>query len=236
MVRKYMPSSVQVCISCFFFFQAEDGIRDTSVTGVQTCALPISGGARRAGPLDRGGGGVASHAREHLRPPSGRLDGECDHALVLRRREGRGFSRGSARDEQSDPSRDLPLDERAQPRLVHVAGGVERGDEGRPATAQPLQMLAHRTFLSLPGSGSSARMSSSTSAKAYTPRRPTIQRAASSAPAATPARASPSCLPPTAPLPRRRLPRGPVRRRAWKNRRPPCGWGGAAERRRRWPT
>src|SRR5437762_9448554 len=27
----------------FFFFQAEDGIRDTSVTGVQTCALPIFG-------------------------------------------------------------------------------------------------------------------------------------------------------------------------------------------------
>src|SRR2546427_11525226 len=36
----------------FFFFQAEDGIRDLTVTGVQTCALPIS----RAGmPLvDRG--------------------------------------------------------------------------------------------------------------------------------------------------------------------------------------
>src|SRR5438093_4371503 len=28
------------CVS--FFFQAEDGIRDWSVTGVQTCALPIS--------------------------------------------------------------------------------------------------------------------------------------------------------------------------------------------------
>src|SRR5260370_28307294 len=27
---------------CLFFFQAEDGIRDSSVTGVQTCALPIS--------------------------------------------------------------------------------------------------------------------------------------------------------------------------------------------------
>src|SRR5207245_6800234 len=27
---------------CFFFFQAEDGIRDATVTGVQTCALPIS--------------------------------------------------------------------------------------------------------------------------------------------------------------------------------------------------
>src|SRR5262249_56030347 len=29
---------------CVFFFQAEDGIRDWSVTGVQTCALPISVG------------------------------------------------------------------------------------------------------------------------------------------------------------------------------------------------
>src|SRR5258707_4182228 len=28
---------------CFFFFQAEDGIRDIGVTGVQTCALPIFG-------------------------------------------------------------------------------------------------------------------------------------------------------------------------------------------------
>src|SRR5690606_39360544 len=31
-------------LSCFFFFfQAEDGIRDFHVTGVQTCALPIYG-------------------------------------------------------------------------------------------------------------------------------------------------------------------------------------------------
>src|SRR2546422_11216616 len=29
-------------LSVFFFFQAEDGIRDVAVTGVQTCALPIS--------------------------------------------------------------------------------------------------------------------------------------------------------------------------------------------------
>src|SRR2546430_10565893 len=28
-------------VFCFFFFQAEDGIRDLTVTGVQTCALPI---------------------------------------------------------------------------------------------------------------------------------------------------------------------------------------------------
>src|SRR5260370_42334915 len=38
------------CVSSlyFFFFQAEDGIRDSSVTGVQTCALPIYP-ARRQG-------------------------------------------------------------------------------------------------------------------------------------------------------------------------------------------
>src|SRR5947207_3728038 len=34
--------SMLVCLC--FFFQAEDGIRDHCVTGVQTCALPISGG------------------------------------------------------------------------------------------------------------------------------------------------------------------------------------------------
>src|SRR5207244_5149462 len=32
-----------------FFFQAEDGIRDDLVTGVQTCALPICLGASAAG-------------------------------------------------------------------------------------------------------------------------------------------------------------------------------------------
>src|SRR5215216_7327239 len=38
----------------FFFFQAEDGIRDDLVTGVQTCALPISrGSGSRAGPCPR---------------------------------------------------------------------------------------------------------------------------------------------------------------------------------------
>src|SRR3712207_7314827 len=31
------------CFIVFFFFQAEDGIRDIGVTGVQTCALPIWG-------------------------------------------------------------------------------------------------------------------------------------------------------------------------------------------------
>src|SRR2546429_5624269 len=36
-----------VCRIFFFFFQAEDGIRDVAVTGVQTCALPIYYGNQR---------------------------------------------------------------------------------------------------------------------------------------------------------------------------------------------
>src|SRR2546429_5465939 len=32
---------LSVIMMIFFFFQAEDGIRDVAVTGVQTCALPI---------------------------------------------------------------------------------------------------------------------------------------------------------------------------------------------------
>src|SRR5688500_20073787 len=46
----------------FFFFQAEDGIRDYKVTGVQTCALPISRRSERRPyrPLVRRIGCVAS--------------------------------------------------------------------------------------------------------------------------------------------------------------------------------
>src|SRR5262249_57677387 len=35
------PGVVSLDLGLCFFFQAEDGIRDWSVTGVQTCALPI---------------------------------------------------------------------------------------------------------------------------------------------------------------------------------------------------
>src|SRR5690349_23633808 len=45
---------ISVCCCCFFFFfQAEDGIRDLYVTGVQTCALPISRAAPAACPSAR---------------------------------------------------------------------------------------------------------------------------------------------------------------------------------------
>src|SRR5687768_18465472 len=54
-----------------FFFQAEDGIRDVAVTGVQTCALPIS----PSRPPARGRPGLAARQRPSvlvLAPPWGR--------------------------------------------------------------------------------------------------------------------------------------------------------------------
>src|SRR5256885_4956084 len=62
------PSSTSLRVTIFFFFQAEDGIRDYKVTGVQTCALPILappdrpsriGGGGRAGPPSRPGRALA---------------------------------------------------------------------------------------------------------------------------------------------------------------------------------
>src|SRR2546429_6910844 len=42
MGRSGVMSKFSTCNCVCFFFQAEDGIRDVAVTGVQTCALPIS--------------------------------------------------------------------------------------------------------------------------------------------------------------------------------------------------
>src|SRR5688500_20312323 len=57
----------------YFFFQAEDGIRDYKVTGVQTCALPIfpapDGREERSGRPARAGRGGESAPRD---PPIGR--------------------------------------------------------------------------------------------------------------------------------------------------------------------
>src|SRR5256886_7538887 len=47
------------CCVFFFFFQAEDGIRDLTVTGVQTCALPILFPRLRAGAGRRPGAAAA---------------------------------------------------------------------------------------------------------------------------------------------------------------------------------
>src|SRR5256886_7766541 len=52
-----------VDVSFFFFFQAEDGIRDLTVTGVQTCALPISDDLARPGRCGLPGAALRPRAR-----------------------------------------------------------------------------------------------------------------------------------------------------------------------------
>src|SRR5207249_7853769 len=64
----------------FFFFQAEDGIRDRNVTGVQTCALPISYALPVLGRRGYGSVGPIRAARKE----------RCEHAaLKLRCRRGK---------------------------------------------------------------------------------------------------------------------------------------------------
>src|SRR5438445_385922 len=64
---------VVYCAVFFFFFQAEDGIRDIGVTGVQTCALPISEDHRQ------GASGRSRAARELPARGAGRREDRVRH-------------------------------------------------------------------------------------------------------------------------------------------------------------
>src|SRR5207247_4690822 len=98
-----------------FFFQAEDGIRDPLVTGVQTCALPISAlrrrrrrGGRLSGPA---GGGLCRSSLRHPPPawwgggtsrlgaPARRASGECRRARTHE------IGRASCRERAADAGR-----------------------------------------------------------------------------------------------------------------------------------
>src|SRR5687767_15221403 len=64
----------------FFFFQAEDGIRDKLVTGVQTCALPICG----RGSSDRAAGTACMISA--LTPTSASMSGVRSHSIYQGKR------------------------------------------------------------------------------------------------------------------------------------------------------
>src|SRR5258707_6147224 len=69
----------------FFFFQAEDGIRDIGVTGVQTCALPISSHTSAASPYMAGHTTIVTQpAERRFSPPDAFAPTSCAHASKLR--------------------------------------------------------------------------------------------------------------------------------------------------------
>src|SRR5262249_57804368 len=61
-------------VALCLFFQAEDGIRDWSVTGVQTCALPIFGSTSE----------TSTEMRKYTRDLYGRLEAETGQSTGLR--------------------------------------------------------------------------------------------------------------------------------------------------------
>src|SRR2546422_2493408 len=104
-------------LSCFFFFfQAEDGIRDVAVTGVQTCALPISH-LRREGP-DRRARRTGDADLLSRRPVRVRL-------FVLQPGDGRDHGEGSP-DRWPDPPGEsvLPQQDRKSTRLNSSHGYI----------------------------------------------------------------------------------------------------------------
>src|SRR5207247_4669048 len=93
-----------------FFFQAEDGIRDPLVTGVQTCALPICGRSPPARPLARGRRAPATSGRG-LRGPGGAG------------RRGRAASAGTPRGPAPAPPRRPRLGPAGSRRRLTAPGG-----------------------------------------------------------------------------------------------------------------
>src|SRR5215813_1131751 len=78
----------QPVLVLFFFFQAEDGIRDADVTGVQTCALPILAAAGlnpNAIPSERGAAGFLAQVTELGRQAEASLERARRHVTKLPR-------------------------------------------------------------------------------------------------------------------------------------------------------
>src|SRR5699024_12090937 len=89
--------SCSSCLLLSFFFQAEDGIRDRNVTGVQTCALPIL-----AGPAARSQarGAAAGH-----RGLAGGRPGPCQSRTPEGRRQDRPGGRQGPQQVRSEERR-----------------------------------------------------------------------------------------------------------------------------------
>src|SRR3989449_4913531 len=153
-------------VYCVFFFQAEDGIRDVAVTGVQTCALPISPRAwsSRGLPLQLVPAlpeGAARHRGEIARPRPVAEEGKAPDRAVTD--EGPLQDAGDAarqpveegaRQEPPDRREHDPLDPGRDPLLVHLTPELDEHArdvdphracvDTRPAERGGVRQLLHR--------------------------------------------------------------------------------------------
>src|SRR5207237_10771043 len=102
----------------YFFFQAEDGIRDSSVTGVQTCALPICPARSRS----------ASAVRRDRVPCPCRS--ASDSAPTCSRQQERAGSRSSSPSSDSREIGRASCRERGEIRVVHASIEEKRRSVG----------------------------------------------------------------------------------------------------------
>src|SRR5438034_8283562 len=125
----------------FFFFQAEDGIRDHCVTGVQTCALPIS---LRTGRRRRRGAGAP---RGNCVPASRRADARAAAArrVAVAARSGPEPRRVATRaPRRTAPRLPAPLPPRARSRLPAPCSRLPAPGD-RPAAAYDAHRDAQRS-------------------------------------------------------------------------------------------
>src|SRR5438093_4066170 len=126
-------------ILLFFFFQAEDGIRDWSVTGVQTCALPIS--AERAEGHDPEPAGDRDHGEAPDDSHAKRSIGEAPERVKLTGPDHGGRVRGDARpprprrDRAARPTSSVRGDAGRRRAGAHLA--LRRGPHGDRPRARP---------------------------------------------------------------------------------------------------
>src|SRR5207245_4223338 len=122
--------------SFFFFFQAEDGIRDATVTGVQTCALPISTVEQHAAESREVGGRrehprVAGDTPEQARAPIVRLALEQVAVGVVRRRHAalHGVAGAERRVAQVERAEEHALEVAVEALAAHASDDLAEQDE-----------------------------------------------------------------------------------------------------------
>src|SRR5437773_7972130 len=132
---------------CFFFFQAEDGIRDRDVTGVQTCALPICRARGRVVSRTlsrRETGDSRSRARERpCAAPFGRASPTARHHHLRRTTHGPSDGPDAENDARQPAVRRRAAQGRRLLAGLQLPGGRDDLSPGQPAAPCTVEAGAH---------------------------------------------------------------------------------------------